>query len=103
MTHLVELAIRQPHSWSTPEVHRLAPTDHHVESLVSALDERPELVDREEARDAIAELLSDVPGVVGERLGGILRLPTAVLVLERLRQIPVIQRDEGLDAARLQF
>src|SRR5262245_6653171 len=97
MTHLVELAIRQPHSWSTAEVHRLPPTDLHVESLISTFYERPELVDREEARDAIAELLGDVSGVVCERLGGVLRLPTAVLVLERLRQIPVIQRDEGLD------
>src|SRR5262245_46122255 len=103
MTHLVELAIRQPHSWSAAEVHRFAPAHLHVESLVSALDERPELVDREEARDAIAEVLGDVSGVVRERLRRVLGLPTAVLVLKRLGQIPVIQRDEGLDAGRLQL
>src|SRR5262245_59204168 len=103
MTHLVELAIRQPHSRSTAEVHRFAPTDLHVESLISTFDERPELVDREEARDAIAEVLGDVSGVVCERLGRVLRLPAAVLILEGLRQIPVVQRDEGLDAGRPQL
>src|SRR5262245_16508125 len=103
MTHLVELAIRPPHSWSTAQVHRLATTDLHVESLISTFDEGPELVDREKARDAIAEVLGDVSGVVCERLGGVLRLPAAVLILERLREIPVVQRHERLDAGSLQL
>src|SRR5262249_4395498 len=65
--------------------------------------ERAKLIDREEVLYAVAELFSDVTRVVGERLCSLLRLPATVLVLERLRQIPVIQRRKRLDAGRFQF
>src|SRR5262245_63240545 len=98
MAHLVEIAVRQLQSGRAAKVQRLASTDLRVEALVASLDERAELVDRKEVLDAIAEVLGDVPRVVGEGLGGVLRLPAAVFVLECLRQIPVIERGERFDA-----
>ena len=53
--------------------------------------------------DAVAELLGHVAGVLGERVHGVLRLPAAVAVLQRLRQVPVIQRRERLDPGRQQL
>src|SRR5262249_56525395 len=75
---------------------RLAP-DLQCAGLVAAFDERPELVDREVVLDTVAQLLGHVAGVVGERLCRLGRLPAAVPLLERLRQIPVVQRCERLD------
>jgi hypothetical protein len=46
----------------------------------------------------IAELLGDVARVLGERLRSVRRLPAAEPVLECLRQVPVVQGREGLDA-----
>src|SRR5215510_57060 len=102
MTHLVELPVREPRPRSTAEMNRFAAADLHVEPLVTALDERAELVNREEVLDAIAKLPGHVAGVVGKGLRGVLRLPPAVLVLERLREIPVIERRERLDAGGFQ-
>jgi hypothetical protein len=64
--------------------------------------ERAELVDREEVPHAVAELLGDVGSVVPECLGRVPVLPSA-LVLERLRQIPVVERGERRDARRDQL
>src|SRR5262249_26090431 len=94
MPHLVELAVRQPQPRPPAEVQGFPAADLHVEPLVAALDERSELINREEVLHAIAELLCARARVVGEGLGGVLRYPTAVLVLERLWQIPVIERGE---------
>jgi hypothetical protein len=101
MTHLVELARRKPQPWSTAEVDYPASTDLHVQTLIAVLDERAELIDREEVLHSIAKLPGDVARVVGEGLRRVLRLPTAVLVLKRLRQIPVILRGERLDTGGL--
>jgi hypothetical protein len=58
-----------------------------------------ELVDGEEVPDPVAQLLGDVAGVVGEPQRDFARLPPP-LVLEHLRQVPVIERGERLDARR---
>ncbi len=73
-----------------------------LEAFVSGLGERAELVDREKVADAIGEFLRNVTGIVGKRLRRIARLPTS-LVMQRLRQIPVIQRCKRLDARAFQF
>jgi hypothetical protein len=78
-------------------------SNRHFDAAVSHLDEGAELVDREEVPHAVAELLGHVAGVVGERLGRVARLPAAVLVLQGLRQVPVVERGERLDAGRLQL
>ena len=67
---------------------------------VAQLDECAELVDREEVLHAIGEVLRNVTRVVGECLRRVARLPAAAVVLQRLRQIPVIQSRERLDAVR---
>ncbi len=85
------------------KVHRLPAADLHVESLVATLHERGELVDGEVVFHAVAELSGDIASVVPERPGRLLRLPAAVPVLERLRQVPVVERGERLDASREQF
>src|SRR5262249_26929868 len=103
MTHLVELCVRKPQSWSSPEMYGFAATDLDVEPLVAAFDERTKLIDGKEVPHAITELPGDVACVVGEGVRGVLRLPAAVLVLEDLRQIPMIERGERFDAGRLQF
>ena len=84
-------------------MHLLPAADLDVDPLVAALHERGELVDRKEVLHAVAELPGDVAGVGGECLGGVLRLPAAVPVLERLGEVPVVERREGLDAGREQF
>ena len=53
-------------------------------------------------RDAVAEPAGDRLGVLDERLGGRARRPAAG-VLERLRQVPVVERRERLDAVREQL
>src|SRR5215813_1504885 len=103
MTHLVELAIRQPQPGCPAEVQLFTPTDLHVETLVTGLYERAELINREEVLHSIAELLGDVPAIVGERFRGVLGPPPTGLVLQRLRQIPVIERGKRLDAGSLQL
>ena len=52
--------------------------------------------------DAVAEPRGDDLGVLGERVDRLARGPAAA-VLERLRQVPVVERDEGLDAVREQL
>src|SRR5262249_19334290 len=102
MPDLPELRIREPQPRCASELNRLA-SHLHVDELIATLHERPELVDREVVLDAVAELLGHVPRVVGKGLRGLDRLPAAVFVLEGLRQIPVVQRRERLDARREQL
>src|SRR5262245_3382009 len=103
MPDLVELAIRKLETGRTTEVEGLAAGALDIEALIAAFDERGELVDREVVLDPVAELLGDVPGVVAERFRRLLRAPPAVLVLERLRQVPVVERRVRLDAGRQQL
>ena len=53
-------------------------------------------------RDAVAEPRGDDLGVLGERLD-VSRARPAAAVLERLRQVPVVERQERLDAVREQL
>ena len=55
------------------------------------------LVQRRPPPDTVAEVAHHHVDVVGERLGGG-ALGPAALVLEHLRQVPVVQRDVRLDA-----
>src|SRR5262245_5270854 len=52
---------------------------------------------------AITELLGDEARVVGERLSSFFRLPPTMFVLERLWQVPMIQRGKRLDSSCLQL
>jgi hypothetical protein len=94
---LLEFGIRQPQARSGADVQRLAPADLDVGALVALFHEGGELVDGEEVAHPVAELLGDIAGVVGERLGGVLGLPAAPAVLEGLGQVPVVQGGKGLD------
>ncbi len=69
-----------------------------LDPAVPHVHERVKLVEREEVLDAVAQLLGHVTGVVREGLGGVARLPALVLVLQRLRQVPVVERGERRDA-----
>jgi hypothetical protein len=55
------------------------------------------LVECDPEAAGVADRLGHEPRVVGEALGGVALGPAAV-VLERLRQVPVVQRDRGRDA-----
>src|SRR5690606_35190857 len=73
-----------------------------VSSLAqSAFDEGVRLVQREEVAHAIAEVLGQDAHVVGEPLWGI-GVAEATEPLERLRRVPVKQREIRRDAAREQ-
>ena len=61
--------------------------------------DHPGLVLRDPVRDPISEAGNDRLDVLLERLDGVAGRPPAA-VLECLREIPVIERDEGLDPAR---
>ena len=67
---------------------------------VGVTEERdhPGLVVGHPGRDQIAQLLRHQRGVVGEALGRVARGPAADL-LERLRQVPVVERGDRLDTA----
>ena len=62
----------------------------------------PRLVDRGPPAYPVAEGVGDDRGVVGEALRGGADLPAAA-VLERLGEIPVVQRGDGLDAVGQQL
>ena len=70
---------------------------------VAEIHEASGFVDREDILDAVAQALRHIAGVIRERLRGVAGLPAADAVLQRLRQIPVIQRRIGLDAVGQQF
>src|SRR5215471_1215058 len=70
---------------------------------ISQLYECSEFVDREEMLDSVGEPLRDIPRIVGKRRRCVARLPSSYLVLERLRQVPVIQSGERLDAIGNEF
>ena len=57
----------------------------------------PRLVERGPHVDPVAEHLGQLARVLAERSGG-LPVGPAALVLERLREVPVVERRDGLDA-----
>ena len=70
---------------------------------IAQLEKGTELVDREDVLDAIGQSLRDVSGVVGERLRRVAIFPAAAVVLQHLRQVPVIERRKRLNAVGEQF
>ena len=69
---------------------------------VAQLDEGAHLVQGEELADPVAQLRGDEARIGGEGLGGVARFPAAA-ILQRLRQVPVIERGEGHDAVGQQL
>src|SRR5262245_35499198 len=55
------------------------------------------LVEREEVPRPVAELFGDISGIARECLGGVAPFPPAA-ILQRLRQVPVVERRERRDA-----
>ena len=70
---------------------------------VTHFDEHREFVDSEESPHPVAQPLGDISRVVGERAGGVARLPAAPPILQGLRQIPMIERRERGDSVGEQF
>src|SRR5262249_35036554 len=101
VAYLVELASRQLQAWGAAQVHGLPTPNLDVEPLVAAFHERAELIDGEVVLHPAAELLGHVARIVSEGLRCVLGPPAAVLVLQILRQVPVVQRREWLDAGSL--
>ena len=61
--------------------------------------ERRALIEREEVPRPVAEFFGNIAGIVRECLGGVARFPSAA-ILQRLRQVPVIERRERCNAVR---
>ena len=70
---------------------------------VTEIEETSGFVEREDVLDAVGQTLGDIAGVIRERLRGVAGLPAADAVLQRLRQVPMVQRGIGLDAVGQQF
>src|SRR3712207_895769 len=100
--YLVDFARADVQSWRGLEADGFA-SNLRFGPAVSLLDEGAELVDREIMLHAVTELPSDVPAIVAERFRRVSGALAAVLVLQCLRQVPVIERGKRLDAGRLQF
>src|SRR5258708_37324505 len=75
----------------------LLAVDRHLGPTMAYIHEREELIDREETRDPVAKLPRDVAGIIRKRFGGVAGLPSA-LVLQRLRQVPVVKGRKQFDA-----
>src|SRR5262249_62250828 len=65
-------------------------------SRMAQFHERRAFVEREKVPRPVAELFGDVTGIVRECLGGVAPFPPAA-ILQRLRQVPVIERWERRD------
>ena len=70
---------------------------------IAEIHEPSGFVDREDRPDAISDARRNVAGIIAERFRRFAGSPAADLVLERLRQIPVIERRVWLDAVLEQF
>ena len=82
---------------------RLARAARRVDpSAVPEPRDHPRLVLRDPVPDAVAERAAHDVDVLGERLDRVAGRPAAA-VLERLREVPVVERDVRLDAAREQL
>ena len=64
---------------------------------VTLIDDHPRLVDRRPQRHAIAQRAVHQLGILGEPIGG-LRIGPAAAILQRLRQVPMVERHHRLDA-----
>jgi len=93
---LIQLGVRQPQARGEFDPSLLA-VDRGFKAAMADIDEGEELVDGEEVGDAVAELRRHGAGIIRKRPGGVAGLPAAS-VLQRLRQIPVIERRKRLDA-----
>lgn len=102
VSHLIEGPVFKQDAGSVHQPNRLA---LHVQfdATVRRFRHLLELVDGEEVADPVAEGLRNDAGVLAERLRGLGGLPASVSVLQGLRQIPVVERCEGLDVGCLQF
>ena len=65
---------------------------------IAEIQEPSGLVEREDRLDAIGQALRDIAGIIAECFRGFAGSPAADAVLQRLRQIPVIERRVWLDA-----
>ena len=80
---------------------RLVPARRVAALPVAEVRRAPRLVEGRPGVHPVAERRADDAGVLLERIDGRAHGPSA-LVLERLRQVPVVQRRDGLDPAREQ-
>ena len=70
---------------------------------IAEVHEPSGFIDREDGFDAVAEARRHMPCIISERLRGFAGPPPADPVLERLRQIPMIQAQPRFDAGGQQF
>src|SRR3981081_304575 len=70
---------------------------------VAEMDKPRAFVDREEGFYTVAQVSGDIPRIIGECLRGFARLPSTEAVLQRLRQIPMIERRKRLYSVCDQF
>ncbi len=85
MTYLVQFGLRQFEAWGVDA------------GAITEIHESSAFVDCEDRFDAIAQAIRDVACVIAERPRRFTGLPSADPVLERLRQIPMIERRERFD------
>ena len=86
---LIQLCVRQSQTRSKFDPDLFA-VDHRIDAAMAYIHEGEEFVDREEVLGPVTELPRDITRIVRECAGGVARLPPA-LVLQRLRQVPVIE------------
>ena len=70
---------------------------------ITEFDKRAEFVDREKMFDAIRKFFRRVTRVIGKRFGSFAPFPTAVFILQNLRQIPMIKRRKRLNSVFQKF
>src|SRR5262245_17590575 len=101
VAHLIQVPELQRQAGGYMQLEGFSLNDR-LQSAMAHVCELLEFVDGEEIPDAIAEILGDVSGILAKGFCGIPGLP-ASLVLQRLRQVPVVERREGLDFRGLQL
>src|SRR5674476_287496 len=89
---------RENHTDSLAAVHHLNLATGGVHAgCVAEVGRAPRLVESRPDLHAVAEHLGSLGRVVREAVGGVARRPAA-RVLERLREVPVVERDDRVDA-----
>jgi len=73
-----------------------------ADRVAAVIGKRGDLVERDPAVDPVAEPRGDGGGKVGEILRDLAALPAGVAVLQRLRQVPVVERGVRGDAVLAQ-
>ena len=73
-----------------------------IPDAVANLHKCEDLVERHPVRDAVAEAFRHQPRVARKIVGHVAAFPAAVAILQRLRQIPVVERRMRGDAFRQQ-